>query len=90
MAATHPGFVAIAISLRLRRNLDEQQKHETIINAIPDLDAQVDRLVELNVVEQTANLANTSVVQEAWDRGQKLSLHSCVYALQDGLLRYVY
>lgn len=55
-----------------------------------NLDARVDKLVELNVIEQVANLVNTTVLQDAWDRGQKLNVHACVYGLNDGLLRYMF
>jgi carbonic anhydrase len=47
----------------------------------------VDVLVELNAIEQVMNVAQTTVVQDAWGRGQPLTLHAWVYALSDGLLR---
>jgi carbonic anhydrase len=48
---------------------------------------QVDRLCELNVLEQVRNAARTTVVQDAWRRGQPLALHGWIYSLNDGLLR---
>src|SRR3954447_18380256 len=48
---------------------------------------RVDRLCELNVLEQVRNVARTTVVQDAWARGQALSVHGWIYSLQDGLLR---
>ncbi len=48
---------------------------------------RVNRLCELNVLEQVRNAARTTVVQDAWQRGQPLSLHGWIYSLQDGLLR---
>jgi carbonic anhydrase len=48
---------------------------------------RVDRLCELNVLEQVRNVARTTVVQDAWARGQTLSVHGWIYSLQDGLLR---
>ena len=48
---------------------------------------RADLLVELNVIEQVVNVARTTVVQDAWSRGQKLSLHGWVYGLSDGLLK---
>jgi len=44
-------------------------------------------LVELNVIEQVVNVARSTVVQDAWERGQKLMLHGWVYGLSDGLLK---
>jgi carbonic anhydrase len=46
-----------------------------------------DRLCELNVTEQVANVCRTTVVREAWARGQELAVHGWVYGLGDGLLR---
>jgi carbonic anhydrase len=48
--------------------------------------AAVDRLCELNVVEQVANVCRTTVVRDAWQRGQKLAVHGWIYGLRDGLL----
>ena len=47
---------------------------------------RLDRLCELNVIEQVANLCQTTIVQDAWDRGQSVTVHGWVYGLQDGLL----
>jgi carbonic anhydrase len=41
----------------------------------------------LNVIEQVVNVCQTTIVQDAWDRGQELTVHSWVYSLEDGLLR---
>lgn len=49
--------------------------------------ARTDRLCELNVIKQVANVANTTIVQDAWQRGQNLSVHGLCYGLGDGLLR---
>jgi carbonic anhydrase len=49
--------------------------------------AATNRLVELNVAEQVINVAQTTVVRDAWERGQPITIHSWVYGLQDGLLR---
>ncbi|HET6654642.1 MAG TPA: carbonate dehydratase [Gammaproteobacteria bacterium] len=54
------------------------------------LDAEADRhrrLCELNVVEQVENVSRTTIVREAWARGQALSVHGWIYGLEDGLLR---
>jgi len=45
------------------------------------------RLCELNVAEQVKNVANTSIVKQAWERGQELSVHGWVYGLQDGIVK---
>ena len=49
--------------------------------------AQVDRLCELNVAEQVRNVANTTVVRDAWARGQRLAVHGWIYDVADGLLK---
>ncbi|KRS22616.1 carbonate dehydratase, partial [Alishewanella sp. WH16-1] len=48
---------------------------------------QVNRLIELNVAEQVKNLCHTSFVQEAWERGQQLSVHGWVYSLRNGRVK---
>lgn len=50
-------------------------------------DAKFDRLCELNVIEQVNNVVNTSIVQEAWRAGKKLSVHGWIYGLKDGRLK---
>ena len=47
----------------------------------------VDRLCEMNVVEQVNNVCHTSIVQDAWQRGQRLEVHGWIYSIEDGLLR---
>jgi carbonic anhydrase len=47
---------------------------------------QVDRLAQLNVIAQVENLCRTTIVQDAWRRGQVLSVHGWIYGLRDGLL----
>ena len=49
--------------------------------------ARIDRLCELNVVEQVANVCHTTIVRDAWARSQDLTVHGLVYGLEDGLLR---
>ncbi len=51
---------------------------------LADEEAKVDRLCELNVIQQVANVCHTSIVQNAWHRGQPLSVHGCIYGLKDG------
>jgi len=70
----------------LRHVQDVARTHEVKLNAIPDLDARVDRLCELNVMEQVQNVARTTIVQDAWRRGHKVQLHAWIYGLKDGLI----
>jgi carbonic anhydrase len=65
---------------------DIKQKHAKQIEALPE-NAREDRLCELNVLEQALNVSETTIVQDAWDRGQPLTLHAWIYRLDDGLLR---
>jgi carbonic anhydrase len=48
---------------------------------------KLDRLCELNVIEQVKNVGNTTIIQEAWQRGQRVSIHGWIYAISDGLLQ---
>jgi carbonic anhydrase len=57
------------------------------LSAIPDLHKRADRLAELNVEVQVANVCHTTIVQDAWRRGQPVTVHGWIYALSDGLLR---
>ena len=57
------------------------------LSAIHDPEARTDRLAELNVEAQVANVCHTTIVQDAWSRGQNLTVHGWIYALRDGLLR---
>lgn len=70
----------------LRHVQDVRQKHESRLAAVPDEDAKHDLLCQLNVIEQVQNVCQTTVVQDAWDRGQDLTVHGWVYGLQDGRL----
>ncbi|MCB6184612.1 carbonate dehydratase [Leeia sp. TBRC 13508] len=70
----------------LRHIHDINQKHEILMSAQPDIITQSDRLCELNVIEQVLNACQTTVVQDAWQRGQPLTVHGWVYRLNNGLL----
>lgn len=52
---------------------------------LADEEARVDRLCELNVIQQVANVSHTTIVQNAWHRGQKLSIHGCIYSIKNGI-----
>jgi carbonic anhydrase len=71
----------------LRHVQDVITKHRPHLECIADESRRIDRLCELNVIDQTINAAQTTIVQAAWERGQKLTLHGWVYGLQDGLVR---
>lgn len=66
---------------------DVRLKHQTLLDAFDDESQQHRRLCELNVVEQVANVCQTSVVRDAWARGQALAVHGWIYDISDGLLR---
>jgi carbonic anhydrase len=70
----------------LRHVRDVHQKHERYLGEAVDRERH-EKLCELNVVEQVVNVCQTTIVQDAWDRGQELTVHSWVYGLRDGLLR---
>lgn len=61
--------------------------HAQELDAIDDKAAQISRLCELNVVEQTHNVCNTTIVKDAWARGQELTVHGIVYSIQNGILK---
>ncbi len=71
----------------LRHVQDVHQKHEKYLGDVLPSKERADRLCELNVIEQVLNTAQTTIVQDAWERGQPLTVHGWVYGLQDGLLR---
>ena len=64
---------------------DVYNKHEKELTAIEDEDKRIDRLTELNVIEQVRNLAKTTIVQEAW-KTKQLHLHGWVYGINNGLV----
>jgi carbonic anhydrase len=71
----------------LRHAEDVREKHAARLARLTEPAAASDRLCELNVVEQVANVAQTTIVRDAWDRGQDLTVHGWIYGLKDGLLR---
>jgi carbonic anhydrase len=71
----------------LRHVQDVHQKHEKYLGEAMPTRERANRLCELNVTEQVINVAQTTVVRDAWERGQQLSIHGWVYGLHDGLLR---
>ena len=83
-AALHDVRVGLADNW-LRHIKDVRDRHAGLLAATPE-QHRVDVLCELNVIEQVMNVAQTTVVQDAWARGQTLALHGWVYGLRDGLL----
>lgn len=71
----------------LRHVQDVIRDHEPELMHITDETQRLDRLCELNVVEQVLNVASTTIVQTAWQRGQELVVHGWIYGLENGLLR---
>jgi carbonic anhydrase len=70
----------------LRHIKDVRDRHAVLIERAPPAQ-RLDVLCELNVIEQVMNVAQSTVVQDAWARGQDLTLHGWIYALRDGLLQ---
>jgi carbonic anhydrase len=66
---------------------DVHAKHVAGIDGAGDLPKRIDRLCELNVIEQVANVCQTTVVRDAWSRGQPLAVHGWIYDLNDGIIR---
>jgi carbonic anhydrase len=71
----------------LRHVQDVRAKHRAQLETLETEQQQHNRLCELNVVEQVVNVSQTSVVRDAWARGQDLTVHGWIYDLADGLLR---
>lgn len=70
----------------LRHIKDVRDRHQALL-AAAEPEARLDILCELNVIEQVMNVAHTTVMQDAWARGQRVVLHGWVYGLKDGLLQ---
>ena len=71
----------------LRHVQDVKHKHKHALESEPCEHNLINRMCELNVLEQVVNVCQTTIVQDAWDRGQELAVHSWIYGLKDGLLR---
>src|SRR6187455_3401480 len=70
----------------LRHIQDVREKHEKQLARLSAGEAS-NRLCELNVIEQVANVCHTTIARDAWERGQELAVHGWIYGIQDGLLR---
>jgi len=71
----------------LRHVQDVSEKYQSRLDGIPENDARVDRLCELNVIEQVTNVCQTTVIESAWERGQDVTVHGWIYRLGNGLVR---
>jgi carbonic anhydrase len=71
----------------LRHVQDVRRKHQAQLDVLESQGQQHSCLCELNVIEQVVNVSQTTVVRDAWARGQGLAIHGWVYALRDGLLQ---
>jgi len=66
---------------------DVHRLHAEELDAIADKQARQDRLCELNVIEQTANVCNTTIIKNAWAQGKELAVHGIVYSVKNGILK---
>ncbi len=71
----------------LRHVQDVVQKHGCLVSEFDDEAQCVRRLCELNVIEQVVNVCQTTIVEQAWEKGQELTVHGWIYGLEDGLVR---
>jgi carbonic anhydrase len=71
----------------LRHIQDTMHKYRVEIESQPGYEAQLDKLCEINVIEQIVGVGETTIVQDAWERGQELSVHGWIYTIADGIYR---
>ncbi len=71
----------------LRNVKDIYRRNQDQLETITDVNQRVDLLCELNIAEQVFNVCHTTIVQNAWQQGQDLSVHGWIYSIQDGILR---
>jgi carbonic anhydrase len=70
----------------IRHIQDVRDRHRQLLSALPE-SKRLDALVELNAIEQVVNVCQSTVLQDAWARGQQISVHGWVYGVHDGLLQ---
>jgi carbonic anhydrase len=97
MVCGHYGCSGVVAALRgsklglidnwLRHVQDVMDKNAGELARVPDEQGRANKLCELNVIEQVLNVCETTVVQAAWSRGQKVAVHGWIYGLVDGLVR---
>jgi carbonic anhydrase len=71
----------------LRHIQDVRDKHGALLAGLSDETERLNRLCELNVIEQVANICATTVMQSAWQQGQDVTVHGWIYDLNDGVIR---
>jgi carbonic anhydrase len=71
----------------LRNIRDTWRRNQEELEIIPDESGRNNRLCELNVCDQVVNVGNTTIIQDAWRCGQKITIHGWIYDLADGLLK---
>lgn len=71
----------------LRHVKDVKERHGHHISLLGDQKQKEDCLCELNAIEQAINVCQTTIVQDAWMRGQNLTVHACIYGLKNGILK---
>lgn len=89
-AALQPSSNLGLVDNWLRHVRDIYHRNRDELEAIENEAARVDRLCELNVLEQVANVSNTTILHSAWSAGQKITVHGWIYSLQNGLLRNLF
>ncbi len=87
-AMTQHNFDAV-LNMWLRNIKDVYHLYQNEVDAISNEEQKVDRLVELNVKEQVMHLAQTSIIQKAWQNDNRPQLHGWVYGLKDGIINPV-
>jgi carbonic anhydrase len=87
VVAAHDHLKLGLIDNWLRHVQDVAQRHRTLLARKKGREERIARLCELNVIEQVVNIAQTTVVQDAWARGQMLTVHGWIYGVQNGLIR---
>jgi carbonic anhydrase len=86
----HAALLGLRIGLVdnwLRNVHDVRNQHRSWLDSLPDDEERLRALCELNVLEQALNVCQTTVVQDAWARGQQIVVHGWVYGLDNGLLQ---
>ncbi|MEO7597291.1 MAG: carbonate dehydratase [Opitutus sp.] len=71
----------------LRHVQDVSEKHRDCVHSVTGEQIRTNRLCELNVIEQVGNVCQTTIVHDAWERKQPLTVHSWIYGLKDGIIR---
>ena len=71
----------------LRHIQDIMHKYEPELSSAADYDERLDRLCRINVIEQVVSVGETTIVQDAWERGQELFVHGWIYTIADGIYR---